>query len=78
MTADERISVVVITHNRRDELQRTLERLAALPEQPRVVVVDNASSDGTADGPLAASGRHLADAGPEHGRRGSQSWRATS
>jgi N-acetylglucosaminyl-diphospho-decaprenol L-rhamnosyltransferase len=46
--ADERVSVVVITHNRRDELHRTLERLATLPEQPRVVVVDNASADGTA------------------------------
>jgi N-acetylglucosaminyl-diphospho-decaprenol L-rhamnosyltransferase len=49
VSADERVSVVVITHNRRDELHRTLERLAALPEQPHVVVVDNASGDGTAD-----------------------------
>ncbi|MCV7093675.1 glycosyltransferase family 2 protein [Mycobacterium kubicae] len=43
------MSVVVITHNRRDELDRTLHRLSDLPEQPRVIVVDNASTDGTAD-----------------------------
>jgi N-acetylglucosaminyl-diphospho-decaprenol L-rhamnosyltransferase len=46
---DPRVSVVVITHDRCAELLRTLDRLAALPEQPRVVVVDNASSDGTAE-----------------------------
>ncbi|MFG2719726.1 glycosyltransferase family 2 protein [Streptomyces sp. NPDC048416] len=46
---DARTTVVVITHNRRPELLRTLDRLAELPEQPAVIVVDNASSDGTAD-----------------------------
>ncbi|OBF19282.1 glycosyl transferase [Mycobacterium kubicae] len=49
MSPDGRVSVVVITHNRRDELDRTLHRLSDLPEQPRVIVVDNASTDGTAD-----------------------------
>lgn len=49
MSPDGRVSVVVITHNRRDELDRTLHRLSELPEQPRVIVVDNASTDGTAD-----------------------------
>ncbi len=44
---DGRVSVVVITHNRVDELDRTLTRLTALPERPPVVVLDNASSDGT-------------------------------
>jgi GT2 family glycosyltransferase len=44
-----RTGVVVITRDRRDELLRTLDRLAALPEAPPVVVVDNASSDGTAE-----------------------------
>jgi GT2 family glycosyltransferase len=38
---------VVITHNRRDELLVTLAHLAALPGEPRVIVVDNASSDDT-------------------------------
>ncbi|MFC8370905.1 glycosyltransferase family 2 protein [Streptomyces sp. NPDC057239] len=46
---DSRTTVVVITHNRRTELLRTLERLAGLPERPPVIVVDNASTDGTAD-----------------------------
>ncbi|KAF0648187.1 MULTISPECIES: glycosyltransferase [Streptomyces] len=44
-----RTTVVVITRDRRDQLLRTLERLAALPGRPPVVVVDNASSDGTAE-----------------------------
>ena len=46
---DPRVAVVVITHQRRDELLAALERLTALPEQPHVVVVDNGSTDGTAD-----------------------------
>lgn len=46
---DPRTTVVVITHNRRPELLRTLDRLAELPEEPDVIVVDNASTDGTAD-----------------------------
>ncbi|PYF98995.1 Glycosyltransferase, GT2 family [Georgenia satyanarayanai] len=45
---DPRVGVVVITHNRRTELDRTLHLLRALPEAPPVVVVDNGSSDGTA------------------------------
>ncbi|TAK33879.1 MAG: glycosyltransferase [Chloroflexota bacterium] len=44
---DPRVGVVVLTHNRADEVSGTIERLAALPERPKVVVVDNASSDGT-------------------------------
>ncbi|MCS0638454.1 glycosyltransferase [Streptomyces sp. LP05-1] len=43
-----RTTVVVITHNRRDELLHTLDRLAELPERPPVIVTDNASTDGTA------------------------------
>jgi GT2 family glycosyltransferase len=46
---DPRVAVVVITHQRRDELLGALARLRALPEQPHVVVVDNGSTDGTAD-----------------------------
>jgi GT2 family glycosyltransferase len=44
----DRFSVVVLTHNRRNELLRTLAMLRALPEQPSVYCVDNGSSDGTA------------------------------
>ncbi|MEW1980086.1 glycosyltransferase [Citricoccus sp. NPDC079358] len=43
-----RLSVVMITYNRRTEALQSLERLTSLPERPRVVVVDNGSSDGTA------------------------------
>src|SRR5436309_3600337 len=45
---DQRVAVVMITYNRREEALRTLVRLTALPEKPRIVVVDNGSSDGTA------------------------------
>jgi GT2 family glycosyltransferase len=45
---EHRVTVVVITRNRRPELVRTLERMTALPERPPVIVVDNASSDGSA------------------------------
>jgi GT2 family glycosyltransferase len=46
---------VVITHNRRAELARTLGYLARLPENPAVIVVDNGSSDGSA---AYVRGRH--------------------
>jgi GT2 family glycosyltransferase len=46
---DPRVAVVVITHQRRDELLLALSRLRQLPERPHVVVVDNGSTDGTAD-----------------------------
>lgn len=49
MSRDPRVAVVVITHQRCAELVVALERLLALPEQPHVVVVDNGSTDGTAD-----------------------------
>ncbi|SHM79530.1 glycosyltransferase family 2 protein [Actinacidiphila paucisporea] len=42
-----RVSVAVITRDRRDSLARTLDRLATLPERPPVLVVDNGSRDGT-------------------------------
>src|SRR5699024_12841714 len=44
-----RIGVVVITRNRCRELLRTLRALETLPESPPIVVVDNASCDGTAE-----------------------------
>jgi len=42
------MSVVIATRDRGAELARTLRLLTALPDRPQVVVVDNASSDGTA------------------------------
>ncbi|WP_017613852.1 glycosyltransferase family 2 protein [Nocardiopsis salina] len=51
MTTEERsrVSAVVITHDRAVELCRTLANLRLLEPRPPVVVVDNASGDGTAD-----------------------------
>ena len=43
-----RVGIVIITRNRRQRLLRTLDQLRALPEAPPVLVVDNASDDGTA------------------------------
>ncbi len=40
--------MVIATRNRRPELLRTLGRLHRLPERPPVIVVDNASADGSA------------------------------
>jgi len=44
-----RVSIVVLTHDRRDELLRTLARLACIDARVPIVVVDNASTDGTAE-----------------------------
>jgi N-acetylglucosaminyl-diphospho-decaprenol L-rhamnosyltransferase len=44
---DSRVSVVLITWNRREEAVRAVDRLMDLPERPRVVVIDNGSNDGT-------------------------------
>jgi GT2 family glycosyltransferase len=44
-----RLTVVIATRNRAEELTHTLGRLDALGERPQIIVVDNASRDGTAD-----------------------------
>jgi N-acetylglucosaminyl-diphospho-decaprenol L-rhamnosyltransferase len=41
------VTVVIATRDRSASLLRTLDRLAALPEAPPVIVVDNGSSDGS-------------------------------
>ncbi|EWC63206.1 putative transferase [Actinokineospora spheciospongiae] len=43
-----RVTVVVITHNRRAELCRTLAHMAALSDRAPIIVVDNGSGDGSA------------------------------
>ncbi len=48
--AGERVAVVVVTHNRRDLLRTCLEAVVSQDRRPDlVIVVDNASSDGTAE-----------------------------
>jgi GT2 family glycosyltransferase len=42
-------TVVIATHDRRDRLLATLGHFADLDDRPPVVVVDNASTDGTAE-----------------------------
>lgn len=49
VAVDPRVGVIVLTYNRADEVSRTVERLLAMPERPRIVVVDNGSQDGTPD-----------------------------
>jgi N-acetylglucosaminyl-diphospho-decaprenol L-rhamnosyltransferase len=74
---DARVSVVVLTHNRRLELVRALRHACALPSKPRVIVVDNGSSDGTAEMVadefpevvVAHAGRNLGAAGRNVGLR---------
>lgn len=41
------VTVVIATRNRWSTLRRTLDELSALPDQPQLIVVDNASSDGS-------------------------------
>ncbi|MGW5333141.1 glycosyltransferase family 2 protein [Streptomyces bauhiniae] len=44
-TAEDRVTVAVITRDRCASLVRTLDALAALPERPPVIVVDNSTGD---------------------------------
>ena len=44
---DHRVTAVVLTYNRVTEVIRTVGHLAALLEQPAIIVVDNGSQDGT-------------------------------
>lgn len=46
---DSRVAAVMITHNRGSEMLRTLGLMRSLPECPQLVVVDNGSTDGTAE-----------------------------
>jgi GT2 family glycosyltransferase len=74
---DLRTGIVVITRNRRAALLENLDRLTRLPTSPRVVVVDNGSTDGTVAGVRAhypevgviALGRNLGAAGRTVGVR---------
>src|SRR5439155_27370595 len=43
-----RVGVVILTHNRVDEVAATVARMRALPERPPLVVIDNGGRDETA------------------------------
>jgi GT2 family glycosyltransferase len=66
-----RVSVVMATRNRRDSALTSLRRLVQLPDRPEVILVDNASEDGTPEAVSAAlpqvrvlrSGRNLGAVG---------------
>lgn len=45
---ESRVTVVVLTYNRVQEVLRTLHYLSHLEEHPPIIVVDNGSNDGTA------------------------------
>ncbi|MGW2846092.1 glycosyltransferase family 2 protein [Streptomyces sp. NPDC001274] len=61
----------MITRDRRESLVRTLDHLGALPERPPVVVVDNGSTDGTAEAVRShASGARLLSPGRNTGAMG--------
>jgi GT2 family glycosyltransferase len=65
-----RVSAVVLAHRRRDEVAHTLDRLAGLPVD-EVIVVDNASGDGTAELVRARGGAvRLVEAGINRGAAG--------
>jgi GT2 family glycosyltransferase len=69
--ADTRIAIAMLTYNRREEVLRSLARLTSLAEQPKIVLVDNASTDGTieavneafANVEIIAAGKNLGAAG---------------
>lgn len=52
-------AIVIATYNRCNVLRQTLSALCGLPSKPRIVVVDNASTDGTADACKAFGSRVL-------------------
>jgi GT2 family glycosyltransferase len=67
---DGRVTVVIITRNRRPELVKTLDRMTALPERPPIIVVDNASADGSAEAAACFPGVSVIRAGQNLGAVG--------
>jgi GT2 family glycosyltransferase len=49
MTSRAQLAIVIVTRNRCASLERTLTQLQALPDACQIVVVDNASTDATAE-----------------------------
>ncbi|WP_240771161.1 glycosyltransferase [Nocardioides sp. GY 10113] len=55
-----RVQAVVVTYNRLDLLRRLVERLRSLDGLDRILVIDNASTDGTGDWLREAAAAHPA------------------
>jgi GT2 family glycosyltransferase len=71
MSREGRVTVVVLTYQRAAEVVATVGRLTALPERPRVIVVDNGSTDGTAAAVTrAASGASVVHLAANRGAAG--------
>jgi len=49
MSSFERGTIVIMTHNRRPRLLQTLRGLCQLPDRWPIIVIDNGSTDGTAE-----------------------------
>ncbi|MBI5670725.1 MAG: glycosyltransferase family 2 protein [Chloroflexi bacterium] len=47
--AADRLSIVIVNYNTRDDLRACLESLRTVQPPPEIIVVDNASQDGSAD-----------------------------
>jgi N-acetylglucosaminyl-diphospho-decaprenol L-rhamnosyltransferase len=80
-TASAEVAVVVVSFNTRDELLRCLESLAVVPTPLEVVVVDNASADGSAAAvrrgfPRAQVFENAANEG--YAKANNRGWRATA
>jgi GT2 family glycosyltransferase len=45
---EKRVTAVMITHNRREEMLRSLDKLSSLPEAVPIILVDNGSTDDSA------------------------------
>ncbi|MGW0246840.1 glycosyltransferase family 2 protein [Nocardia goodfellowii] len=52
--ATDRMTVVIITRDRREQLLETLAHMTGLPDAAPIIVADNGSTDGTADAVAAA------------------------
>ncbi len=67
---DPRIVAVVVTYNRRDLLNRLVKELRQEPRLAEIIVVDNASTDGSADDLRELDGVHLVELATNTGGAG--------
>jgi GT2 family glycosyltransferase len=63
------LSIIIVSYNARADLERCLDSISAAPPSAshEVIVIDNASSDGSADAARARNGVRVIDAGANVG-----------